>query len=245
MSQQPGAITMDETFERLKALDGKRVWVALVRSKDQQGPAVYRGGTFQLFSKPAGAEAPVTRVVDDTGLPVVTFLGPDMFSLVDGLLRAQLRTSFRIDVLDRPFPATGGDDNAAMMFDHAMRELVAELEAGFRAALLIRPDPDPDASLRARYHVPPTEEGPLPDFSMRFAVGHNSATVRPHDDGIIRLTCIGSSLRGGRQVIDLFEPATGSLYALKPPDVARLANDIRAFLGNRRERFVPMSRTAK
>jgi hypothetical protein len=80
---------------------------------------------------------------------------------------------------------------------------------------------------------------------MRFAVGHGSATVRPHDDGIVRLTCIGTSLRGERQVIDLFEPRSGSRYALKPPDIARLANDIRAFLGERREHFVPMSGTAK
>ena len=100
----------------------------------------------------------------------------------------------------------------------------------------------PEASLRARYHVPPTEDGPLPDFSMRFAVGHNSATVRPFDDGIVRLTCIGSSVRDGRQVIDLFETAQGPQYALKPPDIERLANDIRAFLSNRRQRFASIAK---
>jgi len=231
---------MDEVFERLKSLDGQPVWVALLRAKDQTGVPVYRTGTFRLFSQPAGAEEPVTRIVDADDLPVVTFLGPDMFSLAGGALRAQFRASFRADVLDRPFPAVSVDTDG-VSFEDAMRELVAELEAGFRTALIMRPDPDPEASLRARYHVPPTEEGPLPDWSMRFAVGHNSATIRPHDDGIVRLTSIGSSLRGGRQVIDLFEPAQGSLYKLISSDIARLAVDVRRFLSNRREFYVPNS----
>jgi len=233
---------VDEVFERLKSLDGRSVWVALLRAKDQSGPPVYRSGTFQLFAQPPGADAPVTRIVDADKLPVVTFLGPDMFSIVDGALRAQFRTSFRADVLDQPFPQPPGRARELLSFEGAMRELVAELEAGFRTALIMRPDPDPEASLRARYHVPPTEEGPLPDWSMRFAVGHNSATVRPHDDGIVRLTSIGSTLRDGRQVIDLFEPAGGALYELFPPDIERLAIDIRRFLADRRETFVPSAR---
>jgi hypothetical protein len=234
---------MDEVFERLKSLDGRAVWVALLRAKDQTGVPVYRSGTFRLFSQPPGAEEPVTRIVDADDLPVVTFLGPDMFSLTGGALRAQLRTSFRVDVLDRPFPPPASADG--LSFEGAMRELVAELEAGFRTALIMRPDPDPDASLRARYHVPPTEEGPLRDWSMRFAVGHNSATIRPHDDGIVRLTTIGSSLRDGRQVIDLFEPAQGPLYKLIPTDIERLAIDVRRFLSNRREFYVPNSAKAR
>jgi hypothetical protein len=235
---------MDEVFERLKSLDGQAVWVALLRAKDQTGVPVYRTGAFRLFSQPPGAEEPVTRIVDADDLPVVTFLGPDMFSLVDGALRAQFRTSFRVDVLDRPFPPAVSADADGVSFDGAMRELVAELEAGFRTALIMRPDPDPEASLRARYHIPPTEEGPLPDWSMRFAVGHNSATIRPHDDGIVRLTTIGSSLRAGRQVIDLFEPAQGPLYKLTSADIARLAIDVRRFLSNRREFYLPMSSRA-
>jgi hypothetical protein len=233
---------MDEVFERLKALDGRQVWVALLRAKDQtSGAAVYRAGTFRLFSHPPGEDAPVTRIVDVDDLPVVTFLGPDMFSLVNGALRAQFRPSFRVDVLDRPFPPVAGANASDMSFEDAMRELVAELEAGFRNALIMRPDPDPEASLRARYHAPPTEDGPLPDWSMRFAVGHNSATIRPHDDGIVRLTTIGSSLRGDRQVIDLFEPARGPLYKRTPPDIERLAIDIRRFLSNRLEKFTTQS----
>jgi hypothetical protein len=232
---------MDEVFERLKALDGRQVWVALLRAKDQAGVPVYRGGTFRLFSQPPGAPEPVTCIVDADDLPVVTFLGPDMFSIVEGALRAQFRTSFRVDVLDQPFPPVASANKDGLSFEGAMRELVAELEAGFRGALIMRPDPDPDASLRARYHIPPTEEGPLPDWSMRFAVGHNSATIRPHDDGIVRLTSIGSSLRGGRQVIDLFEPAQGALYKLNQPDIERLAIDIRRFLSNRREFYVATS----
>jgi hypothetical protein len=236
---------MDEVFERLKSLDGQAVWVALLRAKDQIGVPVYRSGTFRLFSRPPGADEPVTRIVDVDDLPVVTFLGPDMFSLAGGALRAQFRASFRVDVFDRPVPPAASADMDGLSFDGAMRELVAELEAGFRTALIMRPDPDPDASLRARYHVPPTEEGPLPDWSMRFAVGHNSATIRPHDDGIVRLTTIGSSLRGGRQVIDLFEPAQGPLYKLTPSDIERLAIDVRRFLSNRREFYVPNSAKAR
>jgi hypothetical protein len=238
---------MDEVFERLKSLDGQPVWVALLRAKDQTGVPVYRSGTFRLFSQPAGAEEPVTRIVDADDLPVVTFLGPDMFSLAGGALRAQFRTSFRVDVADRAFPPPASAHTSAgrvadgLSFEGAMRELVAELEAGFRTALIMRPDPDPEASLRARYHVPPTEEGPLPDWSMRFAVGHNSATIRPHDDGIVRLTSIGSSLRGGRQVIDLFEPTHGPLYKLIRSDIERLAVDVRRFLSNRREFYLPLS----
>ena len=66
-----------------------------------------------------------------------------------------------------------------MTYDDAARELVAELEAGFRSALLLRPDPDPAASARALRGLPPVEEGPLIDNSVRFAVGHASATLRP------------------------------------------------------------------
>lgn len=236
---------MDEVFERLKSLDGQPVWVALLRAKDQTGLPVYRSGEFRLFAQPPDEVAPVTRIVDADDLPVVTFLGPDMFSLAEGALRAQFRASFRVDVLDRPFSAAANAEHDGLSFEGAMRELVAELEAGFRTALIMRPDPDPEASLRARYHVPPSEEGPLPDWSMRFAVGHNSATIRPHDDGIVRLTTIGSSLRGGRQVVDLFEPAQGPLYKLIPSDIARLAIDIRRFLSNRREFYVPKSAKAR
>jgi hypothetical protein len=233
---------MDETFERLTALDGKRVWVAIVRAKDQNGPAIYRSGVFRLFERAADQEKAGTRIIDADGLPLVTFLGTDTLSVVDGALRAEMRSSFRVDVLDRPFADSARNDDELMEYERATRELVAELEAGFRGTLLLRPDPDPEASQRARYRVPPAEEGPLSDWSMRFAVGHNSATIRPDDLGIVRLTSIGSSVRAGRQRVDLFEPAQGARYELKPPDIERLANDIRAFLGGRRERFVPLSR---
>jgi len=105
--------------------------------------------------------------------------------------------SFQIDVLDRPFEAE--NERAALTYDRVARELVVELEAGFRSALILRPDPDPDASARARRGLGPVEEGPLIDNSMRFAVGHLSATLRPASDGGVRLTCVGSSVRDGRQ----------------------------------------------
>jgi len=234
---------MDETFERLRALDGKRVWVAMLRAKDQNGPAVYRSGDFRLFDRPGAASNPVTRIVDADGLSLVTFRGSDTLSVVDGALRVTLRSSFRIDVLDRPFPPQAGAA-AAMTFERAARELVAELEAGFRSALILRPDPDPAASVRARPGALPVEEGPLIDNSVRFAVGHAAATLRPEGDDGIRLTCIGSSLRAGRQFADLFEPASGARYAFEPDEIARLGADVRAFLSNRRERFVSFSGSA-
>jgi hypothetical protein len=231
---------MNETLERLAALDGARVWVAIVRAVDQHGPAIFRSGDFHLFEPVAAGEAALTRVTDADGLPLVTLLGTDTLSVVEGALRAEMRSSFRVDVLDRPFPDAPLDNDALITYEQATRELVAELEAGFRAALLMRPDPDHDASSRARYRIPPIEEGPLRDWSMRFAVGHNSATVRPHDDGIVHLSCVGSSLRDGAQVADRFEPAGGAEYALTSAGTVRLANDIRAFLANRRERFIPL-----
>ena len=227
---------MDATFERLRALDGRDVFVALVRAKDQHGPAVYRSGVFHLFAPSLGGGAPVTCVLDARELPIVTLLGTDTLSIANGALRAELRPSFRIDVHDQPFPERT-DDGGIISYEQATRELVAELEAGFRTALVYRPDPDPDASLRARYRLPPTEEGPLRDWSMRFAVGHNSATVRPHDLDTVRLTCLGSSVRAGRQVVDVFEPLDGVDYALISRDVTRLAANVRAFLAERRDRF--------
>jgi hypothetical protein len=77
---------------------------------------------------------------------------------------------------------------------------------------------------------------------MRFAVGHNSATVRPHDLDTVRLTCLGSSVRAGRQVVDVFEPLDGVDYALISRDVTRLAANVRAFLAERRDRFRPLVR---
>jgi hypothetical protein len=232
---------VDETFERLRALDGKPVWIALLRANDLIGTTVYRSGTFHLFDRLSAAENPVTRILDANGLPLVTFRGSDTLSVVDGALRVVLRSSFRIDVLDgeaAPAPSAGV---AAMTYDQAARELVAELEAGFRSALILRPDPDPAASARARHGLPPVEEGPLIDNSVRFAVGHASATLRPDSDDGVRLTCVGSSVRNGRQFADLFEPAAGARYAFEPDDIVRLGTDIRAFLSNRRERFVSYS----
>jgi hypothetical protein len=231
---------MDETFERLQALDGKRVWVALLRAKDQSAVPVYRGGEFRLFDRPNAAENPVTRVVDDGGLPVVTLLGTDSPSVVEGALRVTLRPTFRIEVREQPFPPPA-DVAGAMTYERATRELVAELEAGFRSALILRPDPDPDASARRRHGLPPVEDGPLLDHSVRFAVGHASATLRPDGESGVRLTCIGTSVRFGRQLTDLFEPAAGAYYPFEAAAIERLGTDIRAFLSNRRERFVSYS----
>ena len=231
---------MDETFERLRALDGAQVWVALLRAKELRGTPVYRSGTFHLFDRPNAGDNPVTRVVDAEGLPLVTFRGSDTLTVVDGALRVALRPSFRIDVLDRPF-APEAPAGEGLTYQTAARVLVAELEAGFRSALLLRPDPDPEAGARALRGLPPVEEGPLIDNSVRFAVGHSSATLRPDGADAVRLTCVGSSVRDGKQFADVFEPAMGNRYAFEPADLERLGGDIRAFLSNRRERFAAFS----
>jgi hypothetical protein len=230
---------MDATFERLRALDGKQVWAALLRAKDLRGSTVYRSGTFRLLDRPNAGANPVTRIVDDDGLPLVTFRGSDMLTVIDDMLRVALRPSFQIDVLDHPFEAA--PERAPLTYDHVARELVVELEAGFRSALILRPDPDPDASARARRGLGPVEEGPLIDNSMRFAVGHLSATLRPAGDDGVRLACVGSHVRDGRQFADLFEPAAGAHYPFETAEIARLGADIRAFLSGRRERFVSFS----
>jgi hypothetical protein len=227
---------MDATFERLRTLDGKTVWAALLRAKELRGSRVYRSGTFRLFDRPNPGVNPVTRIVDADGLPVVTFRGSDMLTVIDDMLRVVLRPSFQIDVLDHPFEAPAADGE--LTYERVTRELVVELEAGFRSALILRPDPDPDASARARRGLGPVEEGPLIDNSMRFAVGHLSATLRPATDGGVRLTCVGSSVRDGRQFADLFEPAAGAHYPFETDEVTRLGADVRAFLSGRRERFV-------
>jgi hypothetical protein len=231
---------LDETVVRLRALDGKRVWVALLRAKDLDGTPVYRSGTFRLFDRPNAREKPVTRIVDDAWLPLVTFRGADTLSIDDDTLRVRLRPSFRIDVLDRPFPppAPGA---APLDYERATREIVAELEAGFRSALILRPDPDPQSGARALRGLAPVEEGPLIDQSVRFAVGHASATLRPEGEDAIRLTCVGSSIRNGKQFADLFEPAAGATYTFAPDELERLGADARAFLSHRRERFVAYS----
>jgi hypothetical protein len=89
--------------------------------------------------------------------------------------------------------------------------------------------------------LPPVEEGPLLDNSVRFALGHASATLRPDGESGVRLICVGSSVVGGKQLADLFEPAAGAHYAFEPADIVRLGFDIRAFQSNRRERFVSFS----
>lgn len=163
-----------------------------------------------------------------------------MLTVVDDALRVALRPTFCVDVSDRPFAAPAG---VPMTFERATRELVAELEAGFRNALILRPDPEPEASARALRGMPPVEDGPLIDRSVRFAVGHASATLRPEGDGV-RLTCVGSSVRAGVQFADLFEPAAGAYYPFEPAELVRLGADVRAFLGNRRERFKSYSGSA-
>lgn len=232
---------MDETFERLRALDGRPVWVALLRAKDLAGASVYRSGTFRLLDRPEATANPVTRIVDAGGFSLVTFRGSDTLAVADGALRVTLRPTFRVDVLDRPFASAPPPEGAALSYEAAARELVAELEAGFRRALILRPDPDPDASARAQRGIAPVETGPLLDNSVRFAVGHASATLRPDGDDGVRLTCVGSSVRDGKQFADLFEPAAGARYALTAAGVERLGAEIRAFLSGRREGFVPFS----
>jgi hypothetical protein len=226
------------------------VSVAIVRAKDQLGGSVRRRGCLRLSGTPADVRRtvdaahalPLAQILDDDGSPLVTFLGRDRLSLWNGRLRVEFRSSFRVDLDDRPFPPPVLRDEAPpVTFERAMRELAAELEAGFRTALLLRPDPDPDASASARAGHRPFEAGPLSDGSVRFAVGHATATLRPDGERGIRLTCVGSEVWFGRQFTQVFEPAAGSCYDFVADDVERLGADVRAFLNNRRERFLMMT----
>jgi hypothetical protein len=238
---------MSASLERLAALADGPVWVAILRAKDQLGGAVFRAGRLEMLSPPdettdplVARAAPIARVVDPAGLPLVTVLGGDALSLWNGRVRAEFRSSMRVELDDRPIPPPLLHEAAgAPTFQRAMRELAAELEAGFRATLLMRPDPDPDASARARAGVLSTDARPLSDGSVRFAVGHSAATLFPDaENGGIRLTCIGSAIRWGRQIVENYVPAAGPQYPLDPGAVERLGADVRAFLCDRRDGFV-------
>jgi len=218
---------MNETIERLRSLDGKLVGVALVQSKLLGGLPVHRTGTFRMFDRPTAGENPVTRIVDATGVPLVTFRGADQLTIIGPILQVALRATFHVDIQDGPFPPVVRPAQLRLNYQLTTREVVPELEAAFRRALIMRPNA--------------VEEGPLIDNSVRFAVGHASATLRPDGLDAVRLTCIGTSVRDGRQLADLFEPATGARYAFEPDDVVRLGADIRAFLSSRREGFVSYS----
>ncbi len=236
---------MTPPLERLAALADAPVWAAILRAKDQLGPSIFRRGTLALLAAPEDAQRaaesvipqPIAQVLDDDGLAIVTVLARDTLSLWNGRVRAEFRSSFRIDLDDRPFPLPFVGEPAAITFERAARDVAAELEAGFRAALMLRPEPDPDASARARYGVKSPEGEPLSDGSVRFAVGHAAATLRPDGENGIALACIGSALRNGRQITELFEPESGPRYELDAAGVERLSADIRAFLCDRRERF--------
>lgn len=218
---------MKETIERLQALDGKLVGVALVQSKLLGGLPVHRTGIFRMLERAAPADNPVTRIVDEAGVPLVTFRGADQLTIIGPVLRVALRATFHVDVQDGPFPPVERPAQLRLNYQLTTREIVPELEAAFRRALIMRPNA--------------VEEGPLIDNSVRFAVGHASATLRPDGLDAVRLTCIGTSVRDGRQLADLFEPAAGARYAFEPDDVVRLGADIRAFLSSRREGFVSYS----
>jgi hypothetical protein len=255
----PAPITYRDTFvpgatrqllkalERLIELDGARVWAGIIRAKDQRGAAVVRSGTLQVLLSPGdmhlmaeGARGePIAHVVDADDLPLVTLLGSDAYSVWNALVSAEFRSSFRVDILDRPFPQPALARDVPLTFERAARDLAAELEAGFRGVFLVRPDPDADATtVPARFGALPVTTGPLSDGSVRFAVGHAAATLLPDADAGIRLKCIASELRFGRQYTHLLVPARGNTYALEPAEIERLGSDIRAFLSNRRERFV-------
>ncbi len=225
---------MDDARARFRQLDGARVAVALLRAADQTGDPVRRTGVLHLGARGAPA---IARIVDADDVPIVTLLAGDTCTAAGAAFRWELRPAFRIDVCaldDAPPPI----DHAAIDVAHAMRGLAAELEAGFRSALLVRPDPAPEASVRARYGVPPIEDGPLADGSIRFAVDHASATLHADDDAALRLTCIASSIRSNRQSAVAYEPLRGPRYALAAAELEQLGADVRAFFAQRRERFV-------
>lgn len=238
MPSQPKAL------ERLLTLDGAGVWASIIRAPDQRGRGVVRSGTLRLVVPVADvarivderSDEPIAQIFDADDLPIVSILGTDGFSMHNTLLSVEFRSSFRVDILDRPFkPAF--DDYVPMNYDRASRQLAAELEAGFRSLLLFRPDPDPNAGAPLRHGVPPPAPGPLKDNSIRFAIGHVAATLHQCDEGI-RITCILSEVHFQHQRVHTFRPIAGERYALDDDGIARLGADIRAFLCERGERFV-------
>jgi hypothetical protein len=232
-------------LERLIALAGWRVWATVLRATDPHGPAIVRSGRLRLCEAPdavraaleAACDVPVAQLLDAGELPVVTLLGRDRCALVDDRLRVTFRPTFRVDLADRPPVAPQVEEPPELTFVRVARALAAELEAGFRAGLLMRPDPDPAASLRARHGAPPVEARPLGDGSVRFAVGHAAATLYPDGERALLLACVGSEVRDGRQFADRYAPLAGARYVFMPEEVARLGADIRAFLAHRWERF--------
>jgi hypothetical protein len=238
-------MTRMNVLDRLLALDGARVAVAILRAKDLRGLPVRRNGTLRVTADvrhgvASHRDMPVAHVVDADELPIATLAGVDALSLAGEGVRCDVRPSLRIEVgADAGDAAASGDD--AFDYERATRDIAAELEAGFRAALRFRPDPAPDASVRARYGVPPIEDGPLSDASVRFAVAHASVTLRPDGPAALTLTCIESSIRHNRQFAAFFEPLRGVRYVLDGAEIERLTADVRAFLANHRERFIARS----
>ena len=220
---------VNRAFDRIVALAGARVWAALTNPSDPDAFATVRSGTLRLPETPCDAQSlaelarddVLARIVDADELPLVTLLGGDTVTLWNELLSAELRPSFRVDILDRPFRRPGESEPAAPAFERTARELAAELEAGFRGDLLLQP-------------------APLPDASVRFAVGHAAATLYPEGPAGIRLVCILSDVRFDRQFAFPYAPVRGAQYTFAAGERERLAADIRAFLSNKRERFEPI-----
>jgi hypothetical protein len=241
---------LNKAIERLIALNGQRASASIIRAKDQRGTGVIRNGTLSLVVEPdelaalvdAGVNEPIALILDADGLPIVSLLGADRFTLFNDLLSVEYRSSFRVDILDRPFPRPAFGDDDAYTYERAARELAAELEAGLRTMLLFRPDPDPPAGMRSRHGVPATASSPLKDNSIRFAVGHLAATLVPEDTGI-RVTCILSEVRPNWQRVHLMQPLRGGRYELERADIERLGADIRAFLFNQLDRFTELAQT--
>ena len=227
----------------MRALDGTRVYLSILRAKQLRGEAVLRAGTLrELFTagRPlpivgAHTDRPIACIDDENGFAIATLLERDALSMDFGPVRVVLRPSFRIDVAVEPFPVP---PERLPEFAEATRGIAAELEAGFRSALIVRPDPDPEASIRADRGLPPIETGPLSDGSVRFAIGHASAMLRPEGKGTIGLVCTETIVRGVHQVAERYVPQSGPIYALLPSQLQALAADIRAFLNGRRTGFI-------
>jgi hypothetical protein len=237
-------VPLNKAIERLIALNGRSASASIVRAKDQKGTGVIRNGTFSLLLERAEIEAaveaaadePIATILDAGGLPIVSLLGADRFASFNDLVSVELRSSFRVDILGRPFPRPAFGDDAPYTYQRAARELAAELEAGLRTLLLFRPDPDPAAAVRARHGVPATASAPLKDNSIRFAVGHRAATLVPVD-GAISMTCALSEMRPNWQRVHVLQPRGGNRYELDRAAIERLGGDIRAFLFNQLDRF--------
>lgn len=238
----------DQAPERLAALEGADVWVGIVRAVGGHGGAVVRAGRLRLavpaqrllsIDHEQDGQIRIADVVDEFKIAIATVLSTDTLWVFNGVIRAERRPSFFVEIYDRRPPGVE-EPSERLTYLRFSRDLTAELEAGLRESLVVRPDPDPPASWKAAYPSMFVPDSPQFDehTSIQYAANMSYATVSPNGTNGARLSCLGITPRRGEAAYSIFEPAAGSTYSLTVSDLMRIGADIRSFLGGRRDGFV-------